>query len=429
MKQISVIIVGAGNRGSRYAEIMSQLPDKYKVVAVADPAKGHRDYVQRLHNIPDSACYETWQEILAQPKMADVAVIATVDNMHYCPALQAIEKGYDLLLEKPVAQTAQECADIVNAAEKKGVNVLVCHVLRYTPFYGKLKELVMAGTIGQVISIDQVEAVGHLHYSHSFVRGNWHVEEDSTPMLLAKCCHDLDIIQWLMDKKCTRVQSFGSLTHFKSENAPEGAPQSCVDGDCPHRATCPYDCIRHYYDWKTNRRRMIITTGISEKFEPTDDEVMEALRKTNYGTCAYRSNNNMVDHQVVSMEFEDGATATLNMNAFNKGGRYTRIYGTKGEIYAFMADQEIKIFTFDGRGSWTVSVPKVDESINGGHGGGDQGIVREMYDYLSGSYEGFRAADIKISVSNHMIGFAAEQARHEGTVVNVQDFAAQYDVE
>ena len=422
MNPITVVILGAGNRGSRYAEIMAHFPENYKVVAVADPAQAHREYVQQLHNIPDDQLYTDWRQVLSQPKMADLCVIATVDNMHYEPALIAIDRGYDLLLEKPVAQTPQECAHIARAAKEKGVDVLVCHVLRYTPLYGKLKELIMAGTIGDVVSIDQVEGVGHLHFSHSFVRGNWHVEAEGTPMVLAKTCHDLDIIQWLIDKPCKKVSSFGSLTHFIEENAPEGAPKSCVDGDCPARATCPYDCIRHYYDWKENRRRMIITTGISKGIEPTDEEVMEALRKTNYGTCAYRSDNDMVDHQVVAMEFEGGATATLNVNAFNKGGRFTRIYGTKGEIYAFMSSQEIQIFTFDSRGSWTVSVPKVDESINGGHGGGDQGIIRELHQYLSGSYTGYRAADIHISVQNHLIGFAAEQARHTDTVVDVQKY-------
>ena len=422
MNPITVVILGAGNRGSRYAEIMAHFPENYKVVAVADPAQAHREYVQQLPNIPDDQLYTDWRQVLSQPKMADLCVIATVDNMHYEPALIAIDRGYDLLLEKPVAQTPQECAHIARAAKEKGVDVLVCHVLRYTPFYDKLKELIMAGTIGDVVSIDQVEGVGHLHFSHSFVRGNWHVEAEGTPMVLAKTCHDLDIIQWLIDKPCKKVSSFGSLTHFIEENAPEGAPKSCVDGDCPARATCPYDCIRHYYDWKENRRRMIITTGISKGIEPTDEEVMEALRKTNYGTCAYRSDNDMVDHQVVAMEFEGGATATLNVNAFNKGGRFTRIYGTKGEIYAFMSSQEIQIFTFDSRGSWTVSVPKVDESINGGHGGGDQGIIRELHQYLSGSYTGYRAADIHISVQNHLIGFAAEQARHTDTVVDVQKY-------
>ena len=425
MKQLQVIVLGAGNRGTRYATIMSTLPELYKVVAVADPVKSHRDHIQKMHNIPDEMCFSSWKDALALPKMADVALIATVDNMHYEPAMLAIDKGYDLLLEKPVAQTAKECNDIRNAANAKGVKVLVCHVLRYTPFYGRLKQLLMDGTIGEVLSIDQVEGVGHLHYAHSYVRGNWHVEEDSTPMLLAKCCHDLDIIQWLMDKKCSRVQSFGNLTHFTAENAPEGAPQSCVDGDCPHRETCPYDCLRHYYENKKNERRAIISTGISKEFEPTDEEVLEALRKTNYGTCAYRSNNNVVDHQIVSMEFENGAVATLNMNAFNRGGRYTRIYGTKGEIYAHMRDQQIKVFTFDGRGEWMVNVREVDETINGGHGGGDQGIIGEMYDYFVDQYTGFRAADINISVDNHLIGFAAEKARNEGTVVDVQKFMTE----
>ena len=429
MKPIRVIIIGVGNRGQRYAKHMSEMPEKYQVVGVAEPTKSHREAIQNMFNIPAEACFASWEEILEQPKMADLAVIATVDNMHYIPALKAIDKGYNLLLEKPVAQTAQECVDIANAAKRKGVKALVCHVLRYTPFFGKIKELIMAGTIGQVVSIDQVEAVGNVHYSHSFVRGNWHVESDSTPMLLAKCCHDLDIIQWLLDKPCKRVQSFGSLTHFTKENAPEGAPIRCVDGGCPVGETCPYNCIKHYYDFKTNRRRAIITNGISKEYEPTDEEVLQALHQTNYGTCVYHSNNDMVDHQTVNMEFEGGVTATLNMNAFNKGGRYIRVYGTKGELFAFASDKEIKVFSFEGNKSWTVPVLETDETINGGHGGGDEGIIKELYEYMSGSYTGFRAADIDISVRNHLIGFAAEQARHNGTVVSMDQIMAQYGYE
>lgn len=426
MKPISVIIIGVGNRGQRYAQHMSEMPDKYRVVGVAEPTKSHREEIQKLFNIPDEGCFESWEQILAQPKMADLAVIATVDNMHYEPALQAIEKGYNLLLEKPVAQTAQQCMDIADAARKKGVKALVCHVLRYTPFFGKIKELLMAGTVGQVVSIDQVEAVGNVHYSHSYVRGNWHKEADSTPMLLAKCCHDLDIIQWLLDKPCKRVQSFGSLTHFTKENAPEGAPVRCADGGCPIGETCPYNCIKHYYDLKTNRRRAIITNGISKEYEPTDEEVLQALHTTNYGVCVYHSDNDVVDHQTVNMEFEGGATATLTMNAFNKGGRYIRIYGTKGELFAFMKDKEIKVFSFEGNKSWTVPVLETEESINGGHGGGDEGIIKELYAYMTGDYTGFRAADIDTSVRNHMIGFAAEQARHAGTVVSLEQFMEEY---
>jgi predicted dehydrogenase len=426
MKPIRVIIIGAGNRGNRYATHITEMPEKYQIVGMADPALARREHFQKAYGVPAENCYASWEDILAQPKMADVAVIATVDNMHYEPALLAIEKGYDLLLEKPVAQTAQECADIANAAQKKGVSVLVCHVLRYTPFYGKIKELLMAGTIGDVISINCVEGIGNVHFSHSYVRGNCHCEAESTPMLLAKSCHDLDIIQWLLDKPCEQVTSFGSLVHFKPENAPEGAPIRCSDGNCPAGETCPYNCIKHYYDFKENPRRKIITKGIAKNFAPTDAEVMEALRTTDYGLCAYHAHNDVLDHQVVNMEFAGGVTASLDVNAFNKGGRYIRIYGSKGELYANAKDTEIQVYTFSDKKTVGVPVMETDETINGGHGGGDEGIVKELYEYLSGSYTGFRAADIHVSVRNHLIGFAAEQARHTKTVVEMAEIYRQY---
>ncbi len=426
-KKIRVVLLGAGNRGIRYATHMSEMKDKYEIVAVADPAESRRRTIQEMHSLPDSALYESWEDILSQPKMADLCVIALVDNMHYVPALRAIDLGYDLLLEKPVAQTAKECADIANAANKKGVRVLVCHVLRYTPFFGKIKQLIMDGTIGQVVSIDQVEAVGHLHYAHSFVRGNWHKEEDCTPMLLAKCCHDLDMIQWLISKPCKKVSSFGSLTHFTRENCPEGAPERCIDG-CPVGDTCPFNSKTYYLEKKPASNIKIITNGIAKNLVPTDEEIETALRTTDYGRCVYRADNNMVDHQVVNMEFEGGVTASLTMNAFNfnYGGRYIRVYGTKGELMAHMSEPEIQIRTFDEKEKWSVSVLKVDETINGGHGGGDEGIIRELYEYMSGEYQGFRAADINISVKNHLIGFAAEEARHTDTVVKVDDVFARY---
>lgn len=426
MNKIRAIIIGAGNRGIRYAGHMAEMPDKYEVVGVADPSKANREHIKSMFGLSESACYTGWEEILAQPKFADVAVISTVDNMHYIPALQAIDKGYHLLLEKPVAQTAQQCADIAAAARKKGVHVLVCHVLRYTPFYGKIKELLMAGTIGQVLSVEQIEGIGNVHFSHSYVRGNWHKEADATPMLLAKSCHDLDIIQWLLDKPCLQVQSFGGLSHFIPKNAPEGAPERCSDNACPAGDTCPYNCIHHYVDDKTNRRRKIITTGIAKNYEPTDEEVMEALRTTDYGLCVYHAHNDVLDHQTVNMQFAGGATATLSVNAFNAGGRYIRLFGTKGEIHAFMADEKINVYTFEDKRHWTVPVLKTDETINGGHGGGDEGIIRELYEYLSGTYTGFRAADINTSVKNHLIGFAAEQSRLNSAVVSMDKILQEY---
>ena len=422
MKKLRIMIIGAGNRGNRYAKHMSEHPDKYEIVAMADPQAARREHFNQVYGVPADKCFNSWEEILAQPKMADIAVISTVDTMHYEPAMKAIEVGYDLLLEKPVCPTPEECVEIANAANAKGVNVLVCHVLRYTPFYGKVKQLVMDGVIGDIVSVEQTEAIGNVHFGHSFVRGNWKNTDVSAPMLLAKCCHDLDIIQWLVGKDCTRVQSFGSLTHFTPENAPEGAPVRCADGGCPVGDTCPYSCLKQYYEDKTNRRRKVVAAGYCEHFIPNDDEVMAALKVKDYGLCVYHANNNMVDHQTVNMEFEGGVTATLTMNAFNKGGRYVRLYGTKGEIYAYMKDDHITVYTFEDDNEYTVPVLKTDETINGGHGGGDEGIVKEIYDYFSDSYNGFRAADINVSVKNHLIGYAAEEARHEGTVVDVNAY-------
>lgn len=424
MKQYTAIVIGAGGRGTTYAKLMSKTPEKFKVVGVSDPIRTRRDNIQAMFGFGNDACYATWQEILAKPKMADFAVIATMDNMHYEPALKAIEQGYNLLLEKPVAQTAKECIDIALAAEKKGVSVLVCHVLRYTPFCKTVKKLVMDGAIGEIMSVIAVEAVGDIHQSHSYIRGDWHREEETTPMLLAKCCHDLDIIQWLIDKPCKKVSSFGELTYFRPENAPEGAPERCVDSDCPIKETCPYNCEKIYLDPKRRNLRRTAARGIGKTFWPNDEEVMEGLRNTNFGACVFHANNNVVDHQVVNMEFEGGATATLTMNAFNRGGRYIRLFGTKGELYAYYGDTEITVFSFETRQIQKYSVVKTEESIAGGHGGGDDGIIEELYDYLRGSYTGYCAADIDTSVKNHLIGFAAEKARRNDTVESVADYSA-----
>ena len=214
MKQISVIVIGAGNRGRGYSKIMGTMPDQYKIVGVAEPVESKRKGMQKQFGIPDEGCFCDWRDILDRPKMADLAVISTLDADHYAPAMKAIELGYDILLEKPVAPTADECRDIANAAEKKGVRVLVCHVLRYTDFFKKVRSIVMSGKLGKVVSVDHVEGIGDLHFSHSYVRGNWHSEKETSPMLLAKSCHDLDILQWILDKKCKKVHSFGSLTYF-----------------------------------------------------------------------------------------------------------------------------------------------------------------------------------------------------------------------
>lgn len=427
MKTFSAILIGAGSRGKAYTNLIKKFSDKYKVVGVAEPIESRRNFIKEVHNLSEDMCFNSWEDILSKPKMADFAIICTLDDMHYEPAMKAIELGYDLLLEKPVAQTAKECVDIALAAEKKGVKVLVCHVLRYTPFFKKVKQIVMDGTIGDVMSVIHVEAVGNVHQSHSYIRGNWHSEEESTPMLLAKCCHDIDIIQWILDKPCKKVQSFGNLTYFRPENAPKGAPKRCIDGGCPIEDTCPYNCRKLYYDDKKNDWfRKACTKGITDSEIPTDQDVMTALKTTDYGLCVFHANNDVVDHQTVNMEFEGNITATLTMNAFNYGGRYIRIFGTKGELYANMSDEEITLYTFEDKKHSKISSVSLDESIVAGHGGGDSGIINELYEYLSGDYKGFCAADINISVKNHLIGFAAEKSRHNDTVESIDNFFSEY---
>jgi len=430
VKQLKVIVIGAGARGNTYSRIMKKMPEKYKVVGVAEPHEYKRAEFAKKHGIPEERCYAGWEEMLAEPKFADIAMITTNDNGHFEPTMKAIELGYDILLEKPVAQTARECADIAIAARKRGVRALVCHVLRYTPFYKTLKSIVESGMIGEVMSVDQVEAIGDTHFAHSYVRGNWHDSDATTPIVLAKTCHDLDIIQWLIGKPCTKVSSFGELTYFNEKNAPEGAPVRCSTGECPERERCPYDCFLTYVDDPYNMwYKPYFRNAVATHEDFTEEEYLAALDRTDYGLCVFHANNNVPDHQVVSMQFEGGATAQLTFNAFNGGGRYTRIYGTKGEAYAHASRPEISVFTLTDRKWQSVPLIQTDESIVGGHGGGDFGIVYDLYDYLIGEYKGLDIAEIGISVDNHLIGFAAEEARLESKVVDVREFGRRLGID
>ena len=318
MKKLTAVVLGYGMRGSTYARYATDHPDEVEIVAIADPVENKRAYAKEKHNLPDDMLFTDWKDVAKLPKLADFAIIAMQDNMHYEPALACIEKGYNILLEKPMAPTARECREISEAAEKKGVKVIVCHVLRFTQFFCALKDLLDGGKIGEVMSIVHMENVGNTHQSHSFVRGNWRNSEESCPMILAKSCHDTDILQWLVGKKCRKVQSFGGLDHFNAAHRPEGAPDYCIQG-CPHGETCFYNAVKLYYDDKDNAwfRGVAANTATN----PSDEAVKEAITHGPYGRCVYACDNDVVDHQIVNMEFEGGTTVTFSMNCFNKGGR------------------------------------------------------------------------------------------------------------
>ncbi len=426
MKKLKYIVLGMGARGWRYTENAVRSEHDFELVAFAEPNPETRDRAGELFGIPEEMRFKSWEELLALGKIADFAVIATQDRMHYPVAMKAIELGYDLLLEKPVAPTPEECGEICRAAEAKGVRVMVCHVLRFTPFGRKLKQLIDDGVIGEVTAVVQEECDAPIHYATSYVRGPWRNSETSSNVLLAKCCHDIDLLQWLVGKNCTKVQSFGHLSHFKKENCPEGAPEYCVEG-CPHEAECPYSALK-----EVKRGSWITQTKKGERV--SDEEIARRL-KTNSGRCVYQSDNNVLDHQSVNMEFENGATATFMFSAFGSAGRRLHIVGTKGDISTTdllnvtlyrNCIEDPEAADYGEARKETICLSDIDPNLPG-HFGGDAGILEDVWKLLAEGETTDSVADIRTSVQNHMIVFAAEESRENGNqVVDCAEYMKQY---
>ena len=434
MKKLTGIIIGAGSRGGGYANLMKEMPDAYSIVGVAEPVKERNDRIKNMFNIKDENCYTSWEYILDRPKFADFAVIATQDAMHFEPAMKALELGYDLLLEKPISPSPEECRIIAETAEKYGRKVIVCHVLRYTKLYKTVKSVLMSGRIGEIMSVEWLEAVGNKHMSHSFVRGHWRNKEESCAMILAKSCHDLDAIQWLIGKKCKKVQSFGSLGFFKKENKPEGAPERCIDG-CPHAESCPYDTAK-LYQGEGAMGGNWFRSAATDTVVPTEQQVENALRNTRYGKCVFSSDNNVVDHQVVNMEFEGGATVSFTMTGLTPDGmgRMFRFYCTKGMLevgaknnIVYLTEFEKHKEGFTTKVTEEIDVSRIEDAggigITSGHGGGDGGIIAALYEELNGTYTGFSVSTARESYLNHLLSFAAEESRLNGTVIDIDEFA------
>ncbi len=421
MKQLSLILIGGGDRGSSYLKYLNNNPEKFKLVGIAEPIKEKREYLRDIYNVPDDMCFESYNEILNLPKFADIAMICTQDKMHFEPAMMAIEKKYDLLLEKPIAPTPEECYKISEYAKENGVRVLVCHVLRYTPFYKAVKKFIDEEKLGEIVNIVHTEGVGNIHMSHSFVRGNWRKTSESAPMILAKCCHDTDLFQWLVGEECQKVQSVGTRSYFCEENKPLGAPKRCTDG-CPHKDTCYYYAPDLY---KIDTAEVHHFKAIvANKFNPTDDEVDEILKTSPYGRCVYQCDNDVVDHQIVNIQFGKDKLMTLTMSAFNKGGRTSTIMGTKGELRLDMEDQTMEFYDFETRKTTQVYKPDavLDQTIAGGHGGGDMGIMEDLYDYIALDKPSNSISDVTVSCMSHLICFAAEEAREKNVTVDMKEY-------
>jgi len=415
---VTAITLGAGGRGNVYGNYGLQFPKELNIIGVAEPIAIRNKRYAEKHTIVDKNRFDTWEHVFDRPKFADAVIISTPDDLHYDPCMKALEMGYDVLLEKPIAPTEKECLDILNLANKTGRIVAVCHVLRYAPYFIKLREMIQSGSIGKLISIQHLEPIEHIHMSHSYVRGNWHNSKETTPIILAKSCHDLDILRWIIDKPCKNIAAFGSLKWFKKENAPDGSTNRCTDG-CAVEKTCPYSALKIY-----NK-----PDGWSSVFDFPDDiskheeYLLEQLKTTNYGRCVYRMENDQPDHYVTSMEFEDEITANFSMEAFTSyHGRRTRIMGSHGDITGDMTAFTHTDFLTGKITKWDISIEEDKNSgyQGSGHGGGDWGLVTDFINAVKKQDASLLTSTIDASVESHIMGFMAEKSRETKQTIPIQ---------
>ncbi len=462
---LSAIMIGAGERGyAAYGPYALAHPDEIQFTAVAEPTPARRLRFAEAHGIAPERRFDTWDELLDRGKIADVALVCTMDTLHAAPAAAALEVGYDVLLEKPMATTLAECVGLVRAAERSGRLLQVAHVLRYTSFFSKVHAIVASGRLGDIVTVEHRENVAYWHMAHSYVRGNWRRRDLSSPMILAKCCHDLDILTWNLGC-CAQLSSIGSLLHYRAENAPPGAPERCTDG-CPAADDCPWYAPRFYIDliplMHVARRSPDVGQRVAARLSLQCPELLHLIRRLvpaadyrgwpvstisedtspqarqhaletgPYGRCVYRCDNDVVDHQTVNMAFESGASVVLVMHGHShEEARTMRYEGTRATLrgkFAYGIDDVLEIH--DHR---TGEVERMD--LTGpaggttGHGGGDEGVMASFVRAASRAHAdandrpGLTTA--RESLEGHLMAFAADRARLEGSVIEMAGFRRQ----
>ena len=424
---ITLAVCGCGNRGlTAYTEYQFLHPDKLTVVAGADIRSERLQLLKERFHVDDSLCFSSDLDLLAQPKLADAILIATPDRLHVKEALLALDKGYDILLEKPISPDLEECRTLYQKAVNTGRKVVVCHVLRYSPFYAGIRKLIHEGALGKLMTIDMTENVGYWHYCHSFVRGNWRNSVLSSPMILQKCCHDMDLLQWFVGGYCVSVQSYGSQSFFNSWNAPEGCSDRCLD--CRYAEDCLYSAKVQYI---TDPERGVRAAGDSWPVnvvadEPTEESVLKALREGPYGRCVFACDNDVVDHQTLNLEFENGVYATFTMSAFSERiDRTIKITGTRGELFGSLSENTVTLRRF---GAPEEKIDLGDMTGREGHGGGDLGLAAAFVDLLEKGGE--NRTSITTSLESHLIAFAAEESRkRDGERIRMDEFLGTSYVE
>ncbi|WP_214322565.1 Gfo/Idh/MocA family protein [Nonomuraea sediminis] len=410
-RPITLAVVGAGARGAAYAELAASWPERVRVVAVAEPVEEVRSRFAVRHGLPYSMAFGDWRDLAARGRIADAVIVATLDADHLAPARVLAEQGYDILLEKPIAPTEADTVAIGEVAARTGAMIAVCHVMRYTPYTRRLRRELPR--IGDIVSIEHLEPVGWYHFAHSFVRGSWRRTDESTFALLAKSCHDIDWLGHLVGRRVERVSSFGGLRHFRADQRPEGAGERCLE--CRIERSCPYSAVRLYTTGLREGGTKRYFTRVATGGVLTEEAVTRALAEGPYGRCVYASDNDVVDHQVVNLEYEDGVTASFTMTAFTPlENRHTKIFGTRGQLTG--DGRFIHVYDFLSEQTTTIDTSVDGSSAAEGHAGGDAALMEAFVLALHEGRPELVLSGIQESVDSHQVVFAAERARRTATV-------------
>ena len=414
-KLYTVAIIGVGARGGNvYGRLMCQFPNRFRIVALCDKRQERLDAFGAEFQVDEKLRFADEEEFFKE-KRADLLVIATQDKDHVEHCLKAFERGYDILMEKPITDKKEECKAVLSAQKKYGCKALICHVLRYAPAFLKVAELIDDGKIGRLVAINSLERVTYWHQAHSYVRGNWRTTKETAPMILAKCCHDLDLIQYYAKSKCKSVSSVGGLTYFTPENAPKDSAKRCTD--CKLVESCPYSAKKLYIDrWKKAYSpedywpyNVLVAAPV------TEEKLWDALKNGPYGRCVFACDNDVVDHQLTQMSFENGVKACLTMTAFTTDdqselyglGRRMTFHGTLGEIILDELDDSVCLQVF-GQAKQVFKINALGD-MGYGHGGGDFYLIKELCDMLDGNSNS--STSLEASIESHLMGIYAEESR------------------
>ncbi|MDD5697308.1 MAG: Gfo/Idh/MocA family oxidoreductase [Victivallaceae bacterium] len=416
-KTVKIAIIGAGVRGTHLAHHLSSSGLDCRIAAVAEPDPIRRKKFAETHSLTGQEVFSSWEELFAQSRSCNAAVIATMDNQHFGPATAAAEQGWHILMEKPIADKWPHCLAIDKLCRENNCIVRVCHSLRFMTSFVKIKKIIENGTLGKIIDLEHVEAIGNRRFTHNYVRGRWGKEANNTFLLLHKCCHDLDFINWLIDNRCVKVSSFGSLSHFTPSNAPAGSGKRCLD-DCKINNSCPYSAQRLYIDSKLDAWPARDVSPVH-----TRKSHLKAVQDGTWGKCVWRAGNDVVDHQVVMMEYENGTTATCTLSGFSAtNGRRTRVHGTEGELLFDEEAGKIKIWNFNSSISEVIDIKPPDS-----YHPEDKDIVIDWFSAIAAPQKppAGIGVDTREVLRSHAIVFAAELSRKEERTIEIAEIWPQ----